>query len=225
MRAVVVAAGDLAPADVEHLSGADLVVAADGGASSLDRLDRRPALVVGDFDSIDEAVARRLGASGTRLRSVPPDKDETDMELAVDAAVEAGADRIVLLGGLGGLRIDHAVANLLLLGDTALAGRTVEIAHGLTRVRAVRGGDSAVLEAGVGDIVSLLPIDGDADGVVTEGLRYPLHGERLRFGRARGVSNEVVARPASVALASGALLVFEIRTSPREARDEAADDA
>ena len=210
MKAVVVAAGELTPPDADHIARSDLLVAADGGAAALTRLGHRPALVVGDMDSLDGDVAARLAQSATRLVRVSAEKDETDMELAVDAAIDAGADRVTLLGALGGVRPDHALANLLLLGDEALAGRSIRLSHGNVCVRAVHGGERALLEAGVGDIVSLLPIGGDAEGVFTDGLRYPLRAERLRFGRARGVSNEVISTPAAVSLASGSLLVFEI---------------
>ncbi|MDQ3881445.1 MAG: thiamine diphosphokinase [Chloroflexota bacterium] len=206
----MVAAGDLDPADAPLVRSADLLVAADGGTSSLERLGCRPALIVGDLDSSDAGVVDRAAAHGTRMVVASRDKDETDMELALEAALDAGAQGVVLLGALGGLRLDHALANLLLLGDAALTGRNVRVAHGRTRVRAVRAGEPAVLDAQVGDVVSLLPIGGDAEGVVTHGLRYPLRREPLRFGRARGISNVVASAPASIELEAGTLLVFEI---------------
>lgn len=210
MRAVVVAAGDLDPRDAAVASDAEILVAADGGAASLDGLGLRPTVLVGDLDSVDPVLARRLAAEGTRTEPASADKDETDTELAVAAALASGADELVVLGALGGLRLDHALANVLLLADESLAGRRIRLVQGPLRARVVRGGERVVLEGRRGDLVSLLPLAGTARGVVTEGLRYPLDGEALRFGRSRGVSNEVVGDAASVTLELGMLLVVEI---------------
>ena len=209
---VVVASGDLDPRDAAVLDGADLVIAADGGATALERLGRVPDRLVGDLDSTDPGLVDRLAAAGTQVERHPTDKDASDAELAVAVAVEAGADETVLLGAMGGERLDHAVANLLMLVDPALAGRDVRLVHGPTTVRVLRGGERMALTGGDGDLVSLLPIGGDADGVRTEGLRWALDGEPLANGRSRGLSNEVLTAPASVTLEAGTLLVVETAT-------------
>ena len=101
---------------------------------------------------------------------------------------------------------------MLLLADAALASRDVRIVHGPTTVRALRDGGRLTLYGAAGDLVTLLPIGGDATGVRIAGVRWPLADATLRLGRSRGLSNEVVATPASVSLERGALLVVEHRT-------------
>jgi thiamine pyrophosphokinase len=73
----------------------------------------------------------------------------------------------------------------------------------------VRAGERLSIEARPGALVSLLPIGGDAEGVTTSGLRYPLRDEGLPLGSTRGLSNEVVDDDASVQLRAGTLLVVE----------------
>ena len=209
MKVAVVASGDLDPTDATMLDEADLVIAADGGATALDRLGRRPDRLVGDLDSTDPSLVERLAAAGTQVERHPTDKDASDAELAIAAAMAAGADEIVLLGATGGDRLDHGIANLLLLADPALAGRDVRLVHSSTTVRVLRGGERMILVGGARDTVSLLPIGGDATGVRTEGLRWELDGDAVTMGRARGLSNEVVTAPASVRLERGTLLVVE----------------
>jgi len=209
MKVVVVASGDLDPRDATWLDGADLVIAADGGGRSLDLLHRRPDLLVGDLDSADAALVDRLAAAGTRVERHPVDKDASDTELALEAALAAGATEIVLLGATGGDRLDHELANVLLLVDSALAGRDVRLVRGSASARVLRGGELIELAGGRGSGVSLLPIGGDATGVTTSGLRWALDDADLRMGRSRGLSNEVMAAPASVRLEHGTLLVFE----------------
>ena len=210
MLAVVVADGELAPEDAELARRADLVIAADGGARWLDAQGVRPDVLVGDLDSLEAASVTRLQAAGTRVSRHPVDKDASDTELAVEAAIAAGADRVVVLGALGGGRLDHELANVALLVDRVIAGVDLRLQRGATRVRAVRADRSIEIEAEVGAIVTLLPIGGDAVGVSTTGLQYPLRDEILVMGRSRGLSNVVSGAPASVTLRAGSLLVIEI---------------
>jgi thiamine pyrophosphokinase len=215
VKAIVVAGGDAASGDAAHLVGADLVIAADSGAEWLAACGVRPDIVIGDMDSVDPALLERLTADGVTIERHPTDKDASDAELAVDRAVAAGATEIVFLGAMGGQRFDHELANLLLLGDTGPRGRALTIVNAGMTVQALHGGDSLTLQGGAGDLVSLLSVDGDAVGVRTHGLRYPLDGEMLPLGRSRGLSNVVVHQPASVSLERGTLLVIETRKEQR----------
>lgn len=212
MKAVVVASGDLFADDLRHLDDAELVVAADGGAAAVDRAGHRVHLLVGDLDSADPALVGRLESAGTHVERHPTDKEASDTELALRAALGAGASAVVLLGALGGTRLDHALANLLLLADPSLAGFDARVVQGGSTVRVVRGGDALRLEARIGAPVSLLPVDGEVTGIRTDGLRWPLHGETLRIGRSRGLSNEVIAAGASIHVQRGTLLVVETIT-------------
>jgi thiamine pyrophosphokinase len=209
MLVVVVASGAMVADDARWLDHADLVIAADGGSDSLDTLGRRPDRLVGDLDSTDPTLVARLEADGVPVDRHPTDKDATDTELALRAAADAGATRVVLLGALGGMRLDHELANLLLLADPSLDRLDVRIVRGTTTARILAGGRSVRLEGPVGNLVSLLPIGGDAEGVTTGGLRWPLGGATLRFGASRGISNEITDVPAFVALENGRLVVIE----------------
>ena len=202
----MVAHGDVDPADVAHVRGADLVVAADGGTLHLEGWGIEPHVVVGDLDSLPPDARARLVA---RVERHPTEKDKSDTELAVERAIAAGADDVVVLGALGGPRADHAAANTLLLALERGHAR-VRIARGPLSMRVIRGGERAEIGGAAGELVTLLAVGGDAHGIRTEGLRYPLRSETLRLGSSRGLSNEISAAGASVSLASGALLVIEL---------------
>ena len=208
MRAVVVAHGDALPADRAHAADADLLIAADGGALLCSRWDLVPRIVVGDLDSLGVERAEELGREGVQVVAYPADKDESDTELAVRSALEAGADEIVLVAALGGQRLDHELANILLVADPRLAGR-IRAVRGDTTLSALQSGGSRRLSGAAGDIVTLLPV-GDVSGVTTDGLRYALRGEDLRAGAARGLSNVLERADARVSVAEGALIVIEI---------------
>lgn len=212
MNAVVVASGELDDADVAWLAGADLVIAADGGAASLEAVGRLPDRLVGDLDSVDPALVQRLVAAGTEVERHDPAKDASDVELAVEVALAAGATEVVLLGAFGGSRIDHELASVLLLADPALAGVEMLAVRGPSRLRALGAGGRLDLAGAAGDLVTLLPVGGDASGVTTAGLRWALDAATLRMGRTRGLSNVIDEPPASVLTGSGTLLVIETAT-------------
>lgn len=206
MKAVVVAHGEVHPTDVAHVRGADLVIAADGGSVHLGRWGIDPHLIVGDLDSLGQEARSRI--SRLKVERHPAEKDKTDTELAIDRALASGADEVVLLGALGGARLDHAVANTMLLALDHVSPR-VRLVRGPLSMRAIHGGQRADLLGREGDLVTLVAIGGDAQDVVTAGLRYPLRSETLRLGSSRGVSNMIAAPGASVGLGRGCLLVIE----------------
>lgn len=194
-----------------------LVIAADGGARHAPDLGVRVDHWVGDGDSVEAAMLDALRAAGATIDGSPRDKDESDTELAVLAALAAGADRLSIVGALGGPRLDHALANLTLLSLPDLRGLDVRILTAEHRIRLLAADGPAAASARpeldltgrVGDLVSLFPVGADAIGVTTDGLRYPLRDEPLRLGRTRGLSNVRVAPPARVSIRAGHLLVVE----------------
>ena len=188
--------------------GIDLVIAADGGARHAESLARPIDLWVGDGDSLGEPGIAALAGAGVPIRRSPVAKDESDTELAVLAALDAGAGRITILGALGGPRVDHGLANVWLLGHPRLAGCDARLLDAAVRVRLVGAGRTD-LGGRIGDLVSLLPFAGDATGLVTSGLRYPLRGESLRSGPSRGLSNVRDANDAALIVGTGRILVVE----------------
>lgn len=208
----MVAHGDVDPRDRDELEGADLIVAADGGTLALERWGIVPHAIVGDLDSLGMERALEYGGRGVTVVPFSADKDESDLELAIAFATEAKADDIVLLGVFGGARFDHELANTLLLAAGDHRGRRLRAVHGDTTVRALHGGGTLRLVGAAGDLVTLLAVSGDAEGVRTHRLRYPLSGETLPFGAARGLSNVVVSEDASVSCERGVLLVIETRS-------------
>jgi len=188
--------------------GLGLVIAADGGARHAAALGRRIDLWVGDGDSTGADELAAMEAAGVSIRRAPVDKDESDAELALLAALDAGARRVTILGALGGERVDHGLANVWLLGHPRLLDRDVRLVDAAARIRLV-GPGRADLGGRTGDLVSLLPFGGDAGGLTTGGLRYPLRDEALRSGPSRGLSNVRVADDAFLIVGSGRILVVE----------------
>jgi len=206
--AIVLCGGDHsdAPTSVDVPAGA-YVVAADSGLHLAARLGLAADLVVGDFDSVDAGALDAAVTAGTRAEQHPAAKDATDLELAIDAAIAHGASRVLVVGGTGG-RLDHFLGVLFLLASPAYADIAVEARLGSASVQ-VTHGRTVAIHGAPGDIVTLLPVNGGARGIVTDGLEYPLRNEDLAPGTSRGISNVLLDTDATVTLASGTLLVVQ----------------
>jgi thiamine pyrophosphokinase len=183
--------------------GDALIVAADGGARLADALGLRVDALIGDQDSLDPSHLEALQASGAHLETHPVGKDETDLELALLYAVERGATHILIAGAWGG-RLDMTLSNVLLLALPQLIGLEVRLIEGQQTAWLIR--NEATIYGQPGDTLSLIPLGGDALGIRTQGLEYPLNDEPLHFGAARGLSNVLTAPIAHVRLREGTLL-------------------
>lgn len=191
--------------------GLGLVVGADGGARAARSLGLTLDAVVGDGDSLAADELPGFRAAGIEIEAWPTSKDASDLELAVERALRADPRRIVLLGAFGGGRLDHLLANVWLLGLPALRGRDVAALDATARVRLLTGPGSIELVGRADDLVTLIPFGGDAAGVTTEGLAYPLSDEPLPVGPSRGLSNVRSAPAAVVSVRAGRLLIIETK--------------
>jgi thiamine pyrophosphokinase len=204
-RVIIFANGELPePAAVRPLlRPEDWIIAADGGTRHSLACGRLPHLVIGDLDSIAPDQYSQLESDGTEFLAYPADKDETDLELALLHAASHNAEEIIVLGALGG-RLDQTLANVQLLARPELRSADVCITDGRQTARLVW--DQIEIHGAAGDRISLIPFDGDVQGVRTEGLAWSLAGETLFFGQTRGVSNLMTGARARVQTAAGLLL-------------------
>jgi thiamine pyrophosphokinase len=186
---------------VEELPSADLIVAADSGYDVAVHLGFDVDLLVGDMDS----VAASPIPDQVKVRSHPRDKDQTDLDLALELALGEQPERVVVVGGGGG-RLDHEIATTGLLCSERWSS-VDEIDWISSRGRAHVLRRRRVLHGDVGSTVSLIPVGGHVTGVTTSGLQWELTGATLDAGTTWGVSNLMRAPVADITIESGCLLV------------------
>jgi thiamine pyrophosphokinase len=191
----------------------DLIIAADGGARHCNRLGLRPDYLIGDFDSLPAEELLVFAHNGAKLIRHPAQKDYTDLELALLHARSAGVAQILVFGGLGA-RWDQTLANLLLPASTDLLNIHIHLIDGKQEMTMLRSGEKFTIHGDPGDTVSLIPISGDAYGVSTQGLEYPLDDETLHMGATRGVSNSLLEDSGSVSVKQGSLVCVIIHQTP-----------
>lgn len=214
-RAVIVANGEMPQAGLilPFLRPDDVYIAVDGGLRHLLNLYKIPQLLIGDLDSISPAELHGIEAQGIEVRRFKVDKDETDLELALLTTVEKGFDELLLIAVLGG-RLDQTLANLFLLSLPELAKIKVTIENGTEEIFLIR--DTAEIHGKAGDVISLLPINGEVVGVETRDLKYPLRYETLLPQKTRGISNVMLTEQAGVSIQSGCLLCIHTRNNHME---------
>lgn len=213
---LIVADGDIqSRSAVDQLLGAapQLVIAADGGALKAEALGYPPRVVVGDADSLAASDVERFRAAGADVVIRPTDKDESDTELALNEALDRGATRVVIVGGFGGRRLEHTLANVLLLASERLKGRDICLADGTSTLRVMHNKEVLEVNGSPRDYVSLLPLTWHVSGVTTVGLLYALTNEMLEQGPARGLSNELISGAATIQIDQGRLAVVHTRRS------------
>ncbi|NQU30581.1 MAG: thiamine diphosphokinase [Anaerolineae bacterium] len=214
-RALIFINGDLPDLDAARriLEPDAFMIAVDGGTRHLLVLGLLPSVVIGDLDSLDPAHLLTLEKNHVEIIQHPKDKDETDLELALNYALDLGYRNIRLVAALGG-RLDHTLGNLSLLTNPSLAGLDLRIDDGVEEAFFVRR--QAQIHGRAGETVSLLPWNGDVTGIQTEGLRWPLRHETLKAHKTRGISNEMVSDLAKISIDSGLLLCIHCSNYKKE---------
>lgn len=190
----------------------DVLIAVDGGTRIAHEVGVVPHLLIGDSDSLPDALHEWLEDNHVPREAFSREKDATDFELAVQYGIEAQADAVLCIG-LTGNRIDHTLANLAILSRAHYAGIHVEAINGNEHIFLVS--TELLLDGEPGQTVSLIPWGGDANGVETVGMKWELRGETLYWGQARGISNVMQQEQVTVRLSAGLLLVCQHRGEVR----------
>ena len=204
MKAFIYTGGKIRPENItEHPKGDDLVIAADSGYHNAIALGEKPAILLGDMDSIKESELPK----DIEILQVPAEKDFTDTQLAVDTAIKQGAREIVIVGGLDG-RLDHTLSNLSILEDLNKKGIFVHITNGYNRVRFIDSTSTLIPKSGF-KYIGLLSLTEKAKGVSVEGCKYPLKNAKLDRTFQFAVSNEIVGNCALISVRKGSLYIVE----------------
>lgn len=208
MKTVVISNGTIE--DYQHvmpiINNAGMVICADGGGMHAYKMGIIPNALIGDFDSIDTEVLEYFREKGVEIIRHQCEKDETDTQLAVEYAVQKGAEEVCMLGCIGS-RFDHSFANvglLIWLMEKGIKGCIKNYNNEIYVMdRQIK------LEGNAGEKLSLLPVSKKVSGIYTSGLKYVLKDGELYCNVPRGISNEFTGRKAEITIKDGVLLVIK----------------
>jgi thiamine pyrophosphokinase len=209
-RIIIFANGELPDLDKARLllQEDDYIICADGGTRHALALDVQPNLIIGDMDSAEKEQLQKLKEEDVSIELFPHDKNETDLELAINRAIELGPKEIIIIAALGG-RLDQTLANIALLTDPGLSTLDARLDDGMEEIFFCR--DQVQVHGRRADLVSLIPWQGVVSNVQTENLKWTLKNEMLYPDKTRGISNELLGDTASISIGSGLLLIVHLR--------------
>lgn len=184
-----------------YLSGADIIICADGGVNSLFERGLKPHIVIGDMDSIKTHIKNRLPSNSI---IVDKDANKTDTVKAVEYALKKGYKQIILMGVVG-KRTDQTLGNISIFKTHGNMG-DIKIVTDHCEISLIH--ESIKFRGEIGQKISLIPLL-TAEGVTTEGLEYPLKNDTLSFNTL-GISNRIVSNPVTVSVKRGDLLLFKV---------------
>lgn len=186
----------------------ELLVVVDGALEVTHSLGIKPDFIVGDFDTVDQKLLSFYDKD-IILRH-PPEKDQTDTELAIETALQSGCDKLVFFGATGS-RLDHSLGNIFLLENLLKQDIRAEIVNENNRLYLKNQSFTLYRKNTRGDFLSLLPLSETVEEVTLTGVKYPV--ERLTFYRERtlGISNEITEEEARVEFSEGIFIVVESR--------------
>jgi thiamine pyrophosphokinase len=198
---LIFAGGDPPDPDLaQEIPTADLVMAADSGYDAAISLGYAVDVLVGDLDSITTDPI----PGHVVIERHPRDKDQTDLDLALELALRDEPSRVVVVGGTGG-RLDHELATASLICDERWSEVELDWVSSRGRAHVIRR--RRIVQGDVGSIVTLLPLGGPVTGLTTRGLRWELAEATFEPGTTWGVSNEMQTPIADIKVRSGCLLV------------------
>ena len=212
MEVVVVANGEIININFLKyvIKNSDHIICADGAAKYLMDLNIYPDLLIGDLDSINEKTLKWAEKNNIKIQRFPVKKDMTDTELAVESALKQNPNKITIIGAIGS-RLDHSLGNIMLLYKIHKLGIDAAVVNEINYITIVS--DVLKMKCRIGEIISIIPVGGDARGVTLEGLKYPLNDHNIKMGSSLGISNKSVSEEIIISVKDGILLVVKIYSS------------
>lgn len=179
----------------------DYVIAVDGGFASLEGIERKPDMAVGDFDSLGYVP------KGLRVVKFPEHKDKSDMELALERAKKSKFEAVIIYGALG-RRLDHTIANLQIFSKFSEQGLDITVIDEANALFFLTGPNAFEAPAKDQGTVSVFSMRDESKGVFERGMEWDLDDVVLSNQESLGLSNELKGEAVLIGVEEGTLLIF-----------------
>jgi len=189
-----------------HIHKNDFLIAVDGGANKLLKTNFSPSVIIGDMDSINKSALKKF--KNSKKIVFPKEKDELDLELALNFCVEKKFKEISILGAIGS-RVDMSLANVFLLSQIP-ENVNAKIIHENQEIFLIE--KKQVIVGVPGEKISFFPINGNVNSLNLKGFKYEVKNLKLKFGTGMGISNEFKSKKTLVSFKDGLLLCVHFRS-------------
>ena len=205
MRAYIFSGGEIFHQYIEERpEESDLVISADAGYRNAKQMGVHTNLLIGDFDSLG-----MIPEDVDDVMQLPPEKDLTDTQIAVETAIDKGADEIVIVGSTAG-RFDHALSIMAILEKYYDKHIPMYIVNGQNRVRFIRNSGFIVVRSQY-KYFSIIAADEKVKGVSIDGAKYPIVNKTLFRNHQYAISNEIEKNAALINVKKGGVFIIESR--------------
>lgn len=188
----------------------DIWIGADRGALTLIQNEIPLDYAFGDFDSINKSEKKIIQRHAVVFEEYPREKDETDLEIALNKAFELKSDEIYLFGVTGG-RLDHELINIQLLYKINLKGIKGVIADNTNQLQLTKPGEHIIFHDNVYPFISFVPFTEQVKGVTLSGFYYPLTDVTITWGSTLCISNKLLSKKGTFSYEEGILLLIKSR--------------
>ncbi len=205
MNALIIASGNSIKREIFdelHVED-DFIICADGGLNYLDSLKISPDLIVGDFDSANVSLLEKY--KDIKIKKFLPEKNFTDTEIAIEEAITLGYKEIIIFGATG-TRLDHTMANILLIERYIKKGISIRIVDNNNYIQILN--KDIILNKKEGYYLSIIPITEYIEGITLKGFKYPLENVKVNRGSTLCISNEITDEEAQIQIKNGIGLLF-----------------
>lgn len=182
-------------------------VGVDRGVLTLLSKDIEPVMAFGDFDSITDQELTYVKERIQKINIYHPEKDEPDMELALNWAIEQKPEKIRLFGGTGG-RLDHFFANVHLLLKSKAEGMQIELINKQNLMYVQHPGSYKIERDHTKKYISFFPVSGSVENLTLQGFKYPLKNRHIPEYSTLCVSNELIDDNGTFSFTKGILMVI-----------------
>ncbi|MFD0771048.1 thiamine diphosphokinase [Bacillus sp. CGMCC 1.60114] len=181
--------------------------AVDRGVYRLLQYGIIPQVAFGDYDSVTEEELVWMQEQKQDLHIVPKEKDQTDLEIAINWAVEQEPEQIRIFGATGG-RLDHSLANIQMLLKGLRANINMSIVDYKNEIFVKESGAYTIEKNSSFPYISFVPVTEIVTGITLRGFKYPLTDKKIEWGSTLCISNELVAEKGTFSFTSGILMVI-----------------
>ncbi|MDM5156047.1 thiamine diphosphokinase [Bacillus sp. DX1.1] len=195
-------------ADFSKYKSEEVVWAAvDRGVYHLLQRGIIPSVAFGDYDSVTAEELAWMQKQTSELHIVPREKDQTDLEIAINWALEQKPKLVRIFGATGG-RLDHGLANIQMLLKGLHAHTEMHIVDNQNEIAVKKVGTYIIEANNQFPYVSFVPVTEIVKGITLHGFKYPLTDKTIEWGSTLCISNELVAEKGTFSFTSGILMVI-----------------
>ena len=200
---------ELLPNLNEYKGETEIWVGVDRGVYTLIKKEITPIIAFGDFDSVTEEELIIIKEHVMDMKRFKPEKNETDMELALNWAVEQKPELIRIFGATGG-RLDHLLANVQLMFKPLMEAANVNIfLIDKQNILSLKGPGSYKINKRLDKkYISFVPLTLEVKGLTLHGFKYPLKNRHISIGSTLCISNELISDNGTFSFSEGILLVI-----------------